>query len=42
MDLTRFMSRKFIVALITIVVIAAGLDPALIDKVVAIAMMYFG
>ena len=36
------MSRKFIVALVTMAVIGFGLDPALIDKVVIIAMMYLG
>lgn len=42
MDYTRFLSRKFIVALITMGVIGFGLDPSLIDKIVAIAMMYLG
>lgn len=42
MDLTKFMSRKFIVALVTIVIIATGLDPALIDKIVVLVMMYLG
>ena len=41
-DWSRFLSRKFIVAVITMIVIGAGLDPALIDKIVVIAMMYLG
>lgn len=42
MELTRFLSRKFIVALVTMAVIGFGLAPELIDKIVAIAMMYLG
>ena len=41
-DFNRFLSRKFIVALVTMAVIGFGLDPELINKVVAIAMMYLG
>lgn len=42
MDYSRFLSRKFIVALVTMVVLALGLAPELADKIVAIAMMYLG
>ena len=42
MDYSKFLSRKFIVAIVTILAVVLGLTEEVTTQVVALAMAYFG